>query len=100
MFLLTHREEETTVTAATNNYPALSARALKALDVLADGGQFRHGLERNSYTGREQFQYRLQKGGGTVRGVGMAAFYELKNAGFLAFASSTSVATYYKLAVA
>jgi hypothetical protein len=30
----------------------------------------------------------------------MAAFYELKNAGMIAYASSTSVATYYKLAVA
>lgn len=85
---------------AASNLPVLSARALKALDVLADGGQFRHGLERNRYTGREQFQYRLQKAGRTVRGIGMAAFYELKEAGFLAFASSTSVATYYKLAVA
>lgn len=85
---------------AASNLPALSARALKALDVLADGGQFRHGLERNRYTGREQFRYRLQKTGHTVRGIGMAAFYELKEAGFLAFASSTSVATYYKLAVA
>jgi hypothetical protein len=84
----------------TTNLPALSARARKALDALADGGQFRHGLERNSYTGREQFQYRLQKSGSTVRGIGMAAFYELKNAGMIAYASSTSVATYYKLAVA
>lgn len=86
--------------ASETNLPPLSGRARKALDVLADGGQFCHGLERNSYTGREQFHYRLQKAGSTVRGVGMAAFYELKDAGLLVCASSTSVATYYKLAVA
>jgi len=83
---------------ATTNLPNLSARAQKALDILADGGQFRHGLERNNYTGREKFQYRLQpKGGGVVRGVGIAAFYELDKCGMLVPASSTSVATYYKL---
>ncbi|HAX40611.1 MAG TPA: hypothetical protein DCY10_07035 [Clostridiales bacterium] len=87
--------------ATQTNLPQLSARAQKALDVLADGGQFRHGLERNSYTGREQFQYRLQpKGGGVVKGVGIAAFYELDKLGMLVAASSTSVATYYKLRVA
>ena len=39
------------------NLPNLSNRAKKALEVLADGGRFVHRLERNSYTGREQFAY-------------------------------------------
>lgn len=80
------------------NLQKLSNRAKKALDVLADGGKFRHGLERNSYTGREQFQFRLQRQGGyVVKGVGMAAFYELEKAGLLVQHNHTSVATYYKL---
>lgn len=79
------------------NLPKLSPRAQKALDVLAEGGRFVHRLERNSYTGREQFAYRLMKGGSVVRGVGMAAFHELK-AEFLAMCDGgTSVSTYYEL---
>ena len=35
-----------------------------------------------------------------VKGVGIAAFYELDKHGMLVAASSTSVATYYKLRVA
>lgn len=83
------------------NLPALSNRAKKALDVLADGGRFAYRLERNSYTGREQFQYRLtaRRCAGVVKGVGMSAFYELQNAGLLALCPNegTSVSTYYKL---
>ena len=81
-----------------SNMPKLSFRARKALDVLADGGQFVHRLERNSYTGRDQFQYRLLKGGTVQKGIGMAAFYELDKAGLIAMAGGgTSVSTYYKL---
>lgn len=82
----------------TSNQPALSPRARKALDVLADGGRIRHGLERNGYNGREQFTYRLQKGSHKVRGFGSATFHELQAAGFLTSdGSSTTVASYYKL---
>ncbi|XHB99367.1 hypothetical protein ABWH97_00005 [Nitratireductor sp. ac15] len=78
--------------------PYISARARKALDVLADGGQFVHRLERNAYTGRDQFAYRLLKGGSVHKGFGLSVFYELRNKGFLTLAGgSTSVSTYYKL---
>jgi hypothetical protein len=82
------------------NMPNLSNRAKKALDVLADGGRFVERLERDSYTGRDQFHTRLManRSTGIVKGVGVAAFYELKNAGFLCLAESgTSVSTYWKL---
>lgn len=80
------------MTTATN-LPTLSTRARKALDVLADGGRIRHGLERNAYTGREQFEYRLQIRGANVRGFGLATFYELQEAGLLTSAGAgTSVA--------
>jgi hypothetical protein len=84
------------------NLPKLSNRAQKALDVLADGGRFVYRLERNSFTGREQFRHRLQAAGGfNVSGVGLSAFYELEKAGFLTLAGGgTSVSTYYKLSVA
>lgn len=79
------------------NLPELSTRAKRALDVLADGGEFVCRLERNSYTGREQFAYRLLKDGRVVRGIGLAAFYEIKDR-FLTIADGgTSVSTYYKL---
>lgn len=65
------------------NMPKLSNRAASALDILADGGKFRYGLERNSYTGREQFQWRLfGSNGGTMKGFGHATYHELVNAGF------------------
>ena len=82
------------------NMPKLSARASKALDVLADGGRFVERLERNNYTGREQFQHRLLTGRASVvvKGVGLSAFYELRNAGVLSLTSEgTSVSTYWKL---
>jgi len=81
----------------TTNLPKLSPRAQRALDVLADGGQFVCRLERNNHTGREQFAYRLLKGGQVVRGVGMAAFYEIKDKFLTICENNTSVSTYYKL---
>lgn len=82
------------------NMPKFSSRAKQALEVLSNGGRFVERLERNSYTGREQFQTRLLTGRatGVVKGVGLKAFYELKNAGFITLAEAgTSVSTYYKL---
>ena len=81
----------------TTNLPKISPRAQKALDVLADGGQFVCRLERNSYTGREQFAYRLLKGGHVVRGIGHAAFYEIKDKFLIICEHNTSVSTYYQL---
>jgi uncharacterized protein YjhX (UPF0386 family) len=79
------------------NLPKLSNRAQKALDILADGGQFVCRLERNTYNGREQFQYRLLKEGHVVRGIGLAAFYEIKDQFLTICDHNTSVSTYYKL---
>jgi hypothetical protein len=81
----------------TSNLPKLSSRAKKALDVLADGGKFVCRLERDSYTGREQFAYRLLKEGHVVRGVGLAAFYEIKDEFLTVCDNNTSVSTYYEL---
>lgn len=65
------------------NMPKISARAALALEVLANGGKFRYGLERNNYTGREQFTWRLRgPNGGNIKGVGGATFNELVAAGF------------------
>jgi hypothetical protein len=81
-----------------DNLPNLSNRARQALDVLADGGQFAYRLERNRYTGREQWEYRLlDTSKNVVRGIGRAAFRELEAAGMLFLADSFSVATYYGL---
>ena len=79
------------------NLPQLSSRAQKALDILADGGQFCCRLERNSYTRREQFAYRLLKNGQVVRGIGLAAFYEIKDKFLTICEHNTSVSTYYQL---
>jgi hypothetical protein len=83
------------------NMPKLSNRAKKALEVLSNGGRFVKRLERNSYTGRDQFQTRLLATGAyssVVRGVGMSAFDELDKLGMLVHANeSTSVSTNYKL---
>lgn len=82
-----------------SNLPKLSNRAKLALDVLSNGGRFVERLERNSYTGREQFHTRLlSERHNVMPGVGLKAFYELKNAGFLCMAGgNTSVSTYWKL---
>lgn len=79
------------------NLPKLSPRAQKALDILADGGKFCCRLERNGYTGREQFAYRLLKEGRVVRGIGLAAFYEIKDRFLTISGGNTTVSTYYQL---
>ena len=83
------------------NMPKLSARAALALEILADGGKFRYGLERNSYTGREQFTWRLRAANGcNVKGVGGAAFREIEKAGFRMIrhdSGFTGSACYYTL---
>jgi hypothetical protein len=79
------------------NLPRISGRAKKALEILADGGRFVCRLERNNYNGREQFAYRLLKNGQVVRGIGLAAFYEIKDQFLTICDNNTSVSTYYKL---
>ena len=62
----------------------LTARAEKAWKVLEQGGYFRHALETNSYTGREQFRTRLfNKDRRAVRGIGIQTRFELEDAGLL-----------------
>jgi hypothetical protein len=81
-----------------NDLPALSSLAREALKVLKEGGEFRYALEIRSYTRREQFRARLKTAsGGTVRGIGVSAMYELKGHGLIVPANSTSVSTYYRL---
>lgn len=76
----------------------ISARANKALDILADGGEFVYRLERNSYTGREQFVAKLfDANRDRVRGFSYAVLDELKREGLLVTANSTSVSTYYRM---
>ena len=80
------------------NLPKLSKRAQKALDILMNGGQIVHRLERNSYTGREQFETRFMLSGSPVRGLGFKTRCELEDAGFrFKQVHSTTVSTYYKL---
>ncbi len=84
-----------------SNQPKLSTRAQLALDILANGGEIQHRLERNSYTGREQFQTRFCATTGwssAVKGLGFATRTELEDAGFrLKVAHRTSVCTSYVL---
>jgi hypothetical protein len=82
------------------NMPKLSARAKMALEVLADNGRFVQRLERDYYTGRgEVLQTRLLgPGRSVVKGVGLGAFYELKNLGFLTSTDEGNLeCTYWKL---
>lgn len=83
------------------NLPKLSRRAHDALEVLSNGGEIVHRLERNSYTGREQFQTRFcasSAWGSVVKGLGFKTRCELEDAGFrFRVAHSSSVATHYKL---
>lgn len=83
------------------NMPKLSNRAKQAIEVLSNGGRFVKRLERNSYTGREQFQTRLLATGAyssVVRGIGIQAFFELEKLGMIEHTDGgTSVSTYYKL---
>jgi uncharacterized protein YjhX (UPF0386 family) len=85
------------MSSSTSNLPKLSPRAQKALDILADGGRFVCRLERNGYTRREQFAYRLLKDGHVVRGIGLAAFYEIKDRFLTICDHNTSVSTYYQI---
>lgn len=83
------------------NLPKLSTRAQKALDVLSNGGKFVQRLERNSYTRREQFAYRLLNDAGrVVSGIGLSAFYEIKDQFLTTCENNYSTATYYKLRAA
>jgi hypothetical protein len=75
----------------------LSPRARKAYAVLQEGGRYVKRLEKNEWSGREQFQYRLlSPTGGVVKGYSFKVFWELEP--FLRLADGgTSVSTYYKL---
>jgi hypothetical protein len=80
------------------NLPKLSSRAKQALEVLSNGGEVVHRLERNGYTGREQFATRFMIAGSIIKGLGVATRYELEKAGFQFITTHrTSVSTYYKL---
>lgn len=83
----------------STNLPNISNRVRKALDILADGGRMVVRLERNSHTGREQFQTRfMTERGAVIPGLGVKTKFELADAGFnLAPVHWTSGATYYKL---
>jgi hypothetical protein len=81
-----------------SNLPKLSSRAQRALDLLADGGEIVHRLERDPYTRRDQFHTRFVRGGQVVRGLGFQTRRELESAGFrFRPVHSTSVSTYFKL---
>ena len=57
----------------------LSARADKALDIIADGGRYVHALETDSYTGRTMFKARLRHADGSIaKGFGTATLLEIK----------------------
>ena len=75
----------------------LSKKAQRAVEVLAQGGRYEHRLERNGYTGREQWEYRLRIGSNTVKGYGMATFHELEKAGLLKYHPDMSVSSRYTL---
>ena len=83
------------------NQPKLSARAQQALEILANGGEIQHRLERNGYTGREQFQTRFCTSScwsSAVKGLGLATRTELEKAGFSFKADfRSSVSTAYRL---
>jgi len=84
-----------------SNQPKLSNRAQQALDILANGGEIQYRLERNGYTGREQFQTRFCASaawGSAVKGLGHATRAELEKAGFRFKAvHRSSVSTHYAL---
>jgi len=86
---------------AISNQPKLSKRAQQALDLLANGGEIQHRLERNGYTGREQFETRFcatTAWSSAVKGLGFATRTELEKAGFrFRVAHRTSVSTHYAL---
>lgn len=75
----------------------LSPRGARAVALLKDGAQFVKRLERDGYTGREQWKTRLVKNGQHVKGYGVSTFAEISQ--MLAPASrGTSVSSYYMLA--
>ena len=75
----------------------ISARAARAVSMLKGGAQFVKRLERDGYTGREQWKTRLVKGGQPVKGYGVSTFNEISR--MLVPASlGTSVSSYYKIA--
>lgn len=86
---------------ATANLPKLSSRAARALEILANGGEMVHRLERNSFTGREQFETRFcasKAWHSAVKGLGFATRQELERAGFRFKAvHRSSVSTSYTL---
>jgi len=53
------------------------------INILKSGGYFRKMLERDSYTGREQFKVRLMKAGETVNGFGFAAMQKAIESGLI-----------------
>ena len=75
----------------------LSPRAARAVALMKSGAQFVKRLERDGYTGREQWKTRLMQNGIAVKGYGAATFRELgrliEYTGY-----GTSVSSYYKLA--
>lgn len=75
----------------------ISARALKAFDILKDGGQFVRRLERNYRFGHEQWvTHLLNAQRSKVRGIGFATYCDLEF--YLVTAGGgTSVSSYYKL---
>ena len=83
------------------NLPKLSARAQKALDLLANGGVMSYRLERNHFTGRDQFQTRFcatTSWDSAAKGLGTKTKFELQDAGFrFKVAYSSSVSTHYVL---
>lgn len=90
-----------------NNQPKMSKRAERALEILSNGGRFISQLERNSYTGREQFQYRCTYNGAPYsnyeKGIGFSTFSELRDLGMIAFDpanTGSGRATIYKLSAA
>ena len=85
------------MTNATYGPGKLSPRAARAVAMMKDGAQFVKRLERDSYTGREQWKTRLVKSGQHVKGYGVSTFAEISR--MLTPASrGTSVSSYYMLA--
>lgn len=74
----------------------LSPRAARAVALMKSGAEFVNRLERNSYTGRDQFQKRLMHKGRTVKGYGASTFYELRSM-IAPTGYGTSVSTHYAL---
>ncbi len=75
----------------------LSARAARAVAMMKDGAQFVKRLERDGYTGREQWKTRLVKSGQPVKGYGVSTFTEISRM-LVPASRGTSVSSYYKLA--